>query len=316
MLKEDDEIISHIYEVLKTQNLTADKVDLYLKNYQGAAYLIDGRFIMRISKSGSNEHRKQERVQFVSYVPRVHSNGSFNASGQIYHYSISDYVQGEELYGVLQELNEEQQTSIGKDIAEFLTELHSITGSSYDIGHYIPTIPGFSRSWKEGHIEYTNYLRKALSEIEINPESKKVLSAAFEYINANIDCLDYQTRARLLHNDFHPKNIIVNKGRVSGVIDWECSQFGEEDFELVHLFHWCIYPPDQGRVFVALLRAIVENLGLIRSIPDFDKRLTIYQLEHELNQLIWNGTNQLEERTNRINGWLNGQIKSLLAEWI
>lgn len=314
MLKEEDEIkISHIYEVLKTQDLTADKVELYHKNYQSIAYLIDGRYIMRISKSGSNEHRKQERVQLVSYVPKVHSDGSFNASGQTYHYAISDFVPGDELFSVLTELTKEQQITLGKDIAQFLTELHMITASFYDIGHYIPTIPGYRRSWKEGHIEYTNYLRKALSEIEIDFANEKVISAALEYINANIDCLDYQTGARLLHNDFHPKNIIVKEGKISGVIDWECSQFGEEDFELAHLFHWCIYPPAQDKEFGALLRSVVENLGFIRSIPDFDKRLTIYQLEHELNQLIWNGKNQLEERTSRIDGWLSGQINGLLS---
>lgn len=317
MIEEEDEIIiNKINEVLKTQNITADKVELYYKKDQCLAYLIDCKYIMRISKSGSNEHRKQKRVHTVSNVPKVYSDGSFSFSGQTCHYSVSDYVQGEELYGVLQELTEEQQISIGRDIAEFLTELHSITGSSYDIGHYIPTIPEYGRSWKEGHKEYAEYLRKALSEMEIDSESEKAVSAALEYIDTNIDCLDYQTGARLLHNDFHPKNIIVNNGKISGVIDWECSQFGEEDFELAHLFHWCIYPPDQGKEFGALLGAIVENLGVIHRIPNFDERLTIYQLEHELNQLIWNGKNQLEERTNRMNGWLNGQINSLLAEWI
>lgn len=146
-------------------------------------------------------------------------------------------------------------------------------------------------------------------------KSEKIISTAFDYIYANINCLEYRTGAKLLHNDFHPKNIIVHEGRLAGIIDWECSQFGEADFELAHLFHWCIYPsaPDSG--FELLLKSIVENLRIVLDVPNIEKRLTIYQLEHELNQLIWNGKKQEEERILRINGWLNGQVEVLLEKW-
>jgi aminoglycoside phosphotransferase (APT) family kinase protein len=158
-------------------------------------------------------------------------------------------------------------------------------------------------------------LRTDLSEINIKLESQKIISAAFDYIYVNISCLEYQTGAKLLHNDFHPKNIIVHEGRLAGIIDWECSQFGEADFELAHLFHWCIYPPEPGKTFGLLLKSIVENLRIASDVPNIEKRLTIYQLEHELNQLIWSGGNQEEERMRRINGWLNGQIEVLLEQW-
>jgi len=43
----------------------------------------------------------------------------------------------------------------------------------------------------------------------LEPSSQGIISKAFDYIYANIDFLQYQAGAKLLHNDFHPKNIIV-----------------------------------------------------------------------------------------------------------
>lgn len=63
------------------------------------------------------------------------------------------------------------------------------------------------------------------------------------------------------------------------------------------------------------MKSIVENLRIASDVPNIEKRLTIYQLEHELNQLIWNGKSQEEERMRRINGWLNGQVEILLEQW-
>ena len=214
----------------------------------------------------------------------------------------------------MHDLTNEQKYNIGKEIARFLTELHSITGEYYDMGHYIPTIPRYNGRWKDGHIEYVKLLRTGLLEFDFESNSQRAISAAFDYIHANIDCLEYQAGARLLHNDFHPKNIIIHDGKLAGVTDWECSQFGEADFELTHLFHWSVYLiPDNKLELV--LKSVVENLQKVSYVPNIDKRMTIYQLEHDLNQLIWRGKNQEEERVFKINGWLNGGVDNLFKKW-
>jgi aminoglycoside phosphotransferase (APT) family kinase protein len=245
-------------------------------------------------------------------TPKIHSTGTLISYGKEYEYLVADYMEGSELFSALKELTEEQSLLMGKDIACFLMNLHSVTDASYDIGHYIPTISRYKGSWKEGHHEYIKMLRNSLSA---EHTGENIITSAFDYINENIDCLEYQVGAKLLHNDFHPRNIIVKDGRLVGVIDWECSQYGEADFELAHLFHWCIYPPEQGCQFELLLKSLIETLGIAIEIPELAKRMTIYQLEHELNQLVWNGRQQEEERIQRINGWLNGQIEELLKKW-
>ena len=107
---------------------------------------------------------------------------------------------------------------------------------------------------------------------------------------------------------------IVHEGRLTAVVDWECSQFGEADFELSRLFDWCVYPEnylEQTNNLEILLKSIIENLPLI-SMPDIEKRMTIYQLEHEFSQLVWHGKKQEEERIIRINEWLSGKVNNFL----
>ena len=87
------------------------------------------------------------------------------------------------------------------------------------------------------------------------------------------------------------------------------------DFELSRLFDWCVYPDSylfQENNLKILLESIIKNLRSILDIPHIEKRITIYQLEHELNQLIWNGKKQEEERMNRINDWLSGKVNIFL----
>jgi aminoglycoside phosphotransferase (APT) family kinase protein len=312
--------IKDIFKILKTQNIFPSVIEFYQKNGRIIDYLLDNKYILRISKSTLDAHMKQNRIKMLSMVPKIHSSGCFTVSGDQYYYLITDYVQGEDLWSVIQKLSDEQKNNVGKEIAQFLSELHSIKDDSYDIGHYIPTIPRCTKSWKDGHLEYMERLRSGLADIDIKLESKKIVSKAFDYIYANINSLEYQSGAKLLHNDFHPKNIIVQEGSLSGIIDWECAQFGESDFELTHLFHWCIYPQILGNSLPdnnleVLLKSVVESLQITSDVPNLEKRLTIYQLEHELNQLIWNGNKQEVERIQRINGWLSGEIDTLLEKW-
>ena len=91
------------------------------------------------------------------------------------------------MWSVAPNLTDKEQYEIGKEIAQFLNELHLITDDCYDIGHYIPTIPRWRKTWKEGHCEYAEILKNGLLKKYLGLESRKVISKAFEYIYANID---------------------------------------------------------------------------------------------------------------------------------
>lgn len=306
------DIRNHFFQCLPTCN----KIVEFQRTNRIVDFLVDDTYLLRISNCKLDDlFGRLRRVQRVERVPKIYNHGEIVINEEKYHYLIMDFIQGIELNTCIQNLTDDQNFNLGKDIASFLIGLHSIKDSKYDIGHYIPTVPRYEHSWKEGHLAYLDYLEVELSKLELSLTSKETIRVAVDYIKENSSCLDHMNGPVLLHNDLHPKNIIIHSEKLSGVIDWECSQFGEPDFELTHLFHWSLYPSIEGNNFDCLLKSVFDHFVKQVDVPEISKRLTIYQIEHEMNQLIWNGTKQEQERIMRLLGWLSGQIEEMILRW-
>ena len=162
--------------------------------------------------------------------------------------------------------------------------------------------------------QYWKTLKQGTETLQLKPDSLKIFESAFRFLDASIDTLNFQTGPKLLHNDFHPKNILLHQESFSGVIDWECSQFGEADFELCHVIHWCLYPPKSNIDFRPFLRALFQSSPQCAQVPNLAKRLTIYQIEHEIQQIIWHGSKAEAERVPRIIRWMDGDADNLLKQ--
>jgi aminoglycoside phosphotransferase (APT) family kinase protein len=221
---------------------------------------------------------------------------------------------GNDFVNVYRETGETQQKQLGKDIAEFLDTLQDFSGSHYDIGLYVPAFPHFSGTWQDGHQNYWRVLQQQVENLHLKPDSIRVFEKAYRFLDASSKVLDFQTGPILLHNDLHPRNIILDEGRFSGVIDWECSQFGEADFDLCHFIHWSLYPPESDINFRMFLRALFEASPKCTQVPNLAERLTIYQMEHEMQQIVWNYQEAESWRVPRLVRWMGGYVDDLLRE--
>ena len=159
-----------------------------------------------------------------------------------------------------------------------------------------------------------NSSSKNPKKLPLKPDSIQVFERAYRFLQASSAVLDFQTGPKLLHNDFHPRNMLLYQGKFSGVIDWECSQFGEADFELCHLIHWCLYPPKPNIDFRTFLRALFEASPKCTQVPNLAQRLTIYQIEHEMQQIIWNASEAESWRVPRLVRWMDGGVDDLFAD--
>lgn len=114
------------------------------------------------------------------------------------------------------------------------------------------------------------------------------------------------------------KNIIIHNNALSGVIDWECTQYGEFDFDLIHLLHWSLFPPtkavDMRNLFDILFQYQMKRV----SVTMIEKRLTIYLLEHDFIQILWSSGIRADEYLSRIKWWVSGglEIASLIPNHI
>lgn len=305
---------SEVRRLLSVHGIEAEEITCIIGSFSKEIFLIDEEIILRSSSSPMDkEIQNFTRVESIPFVPRVKFSGSFEGENGRINYAILDLLPGKDLIDVYSLLSLEQQQDLGKDIASFLDSLHSIQGTDYDIGHYVPTVPSFTGTWEDGHRKYWEQLIAGSTELPLGEASRKTVKDAFDYLSSSIEALSFQRGPRILHNDFHPKNILVDHGQISGVIDWECSQFGEVDFELSHLIHWCVYPPEHHLDFKPLIGSILRSSPLCTQVPDLPKRLTIYQIEHEINQLIWSGGKAEDTRISRMKDWMEGRVDELLS---
>lgn len=256
-----------------------------------------------------------DRIKNLKHVPKlVHSSEELSTGNDAY-YLILQYIEGVELFTKYNVLTDEETFKIGREIAEFLLGLHTIKGDKYDIGHYVPIIPDYDGSWKSGHKKYWESIYKELMNTSLSDSASKILALSNDYMSENISSLDFENGPSLLHNDFHYKNIMVNKGAFSGVIDWECSQYGEADFDLINLLQWGLFPPSGASDMRHLFETVFTHYIKKGSIPKIEKRLTIYALEHDWIQILWSQGKRAEELLPRIEWQLKNLERYIGALW-
>jgi aminoglycoside phosphotransferase (APT) family kinase protein len=278
-------------------------------------FFINNEFLLRVSETTmEREQAKFRRVAALDFVPRIVHVGVLERKAGPVYYTLLTLFPGDDFVNAHSVTTVAQQRQLGKDVAAFLDNLHATAGTDYDIGLYVPAIPNFTGTWRVGHQKYWELLRQGTRALQLKPDSLKIFESAFRFLDASSEALDFQTGPKLLHNDLHPKNILLHHGSFSGVIDWECSQFGEADFELCHFIHWCIYPPEPHIDFRPFLGALFQSLPKCAQVPDLAERLTIYQVEHEIQQILWHGRKAEAERVPRIIRWMDGGVDDLLGQ--
>lgn len=284
-------------------------------SFEKNVFLINQQYLLRVSEYPmAQEQAKFTRVAGFNFVPKILHSGMLATGTRPIYYTILTLLPGDDFVNLYHSISLEQQEKLGKDVALFLDELEKIAGVDYDIGLYIPVIPHFSGSWREGHQQYWGILERASAELDFSPQNIQIIKNAFQFLQASKLALEFQSGPKLLHNDFHPKNIIVSEGNFTGVIDWECSQFGEADFELCHWVHWCIYPPEPEIDYRPFLRALFQASPKCTQVPNLAERLTIYQVEHEIQQMIWQGGEAGAWRIPRLEHWMTGGVHHLYQE--
>jgi aminoglycoside phosphotransferase (APT) family kinase protein len=278
-------------------------------------FFINQTFLVRISKSSMTlEQEKFKRVARLDFVPKIIHIGTIQSEAGPIYYTLLTLLPGDDFVNAFPETTEAQQKQFGEDIAGFLDHLHEINGTHYDIGLYVPALPHFSGTWREGHLKYWELLKQESDKLHLRPDSNQVFERANQFLQASMAALDVQTGPKLLHNDFHPRNTLLFQGKFSGVIDWECSQFGEADFDLCHLIHWCLYPPKSDVDFRTFLSAFFNASPKCTQFPNLAQRLTIYQIEHEMQQIIWNVSEAESWRVPHLIRWMDGVVEDLFCQ--
>lgn len=106
--------------------------------------------------------------------------------------------------------------------------------------------------------------------------SKKLLTQCQNFYEKNINLLANVDGPCIIHRDFRPGNIMIDKGKIQGIIDWSSARsgFAEEDFGRLGL--------EEEPFDSKSKNAFLKGYSSIRPIPNYTKIMPILKLSRTI----------------------------------
>jgi hygromycin-B 4-O-kinase len=193
------------------------------------------------------------------------------------YYAISERVFG----GYLDEVDETQMRTLLPSLFAMLDgmRLADLSGTS-GYGGWDAAGNASHLSWRAALLDVTNDRqtdrthgwreRLAASKVGIGP-----FEQAYEQLVSLIDYLPEERH--LIHNDLLHYNVLVEKERVSGVLDWGCGMYGDYLYDLAWFCFWQPWYPSWQQIdFRAEAAQHYASIGL--EVHHFEERLRCYQI--------------------------------------
>ncbi|MDR7072867.1 phosphotransferase [Fictibacillus barbaricus] len=149
-------------------------------------------------------------------------------------YSISEYIEGSKVF----DLNSQELYDIASDLMRKLERLESVDVSNQQ---------GYGRYDDKGHAAFPtwNDFIKAIFNKDIYNwgalESKgldtEVVNKAMKEIDAYIGSITLEKK-NLVHGDLGSFNVLAKDGKVTGVIDWSLSMYGDHLYDKANILFW------------------------------------------------------------------------------
>lgn len=147
----------------------------------------------------------------------------------------------------------------------------------------------FTFKFEEGLIECENHLPQGL------------LDKCRQYYDERINLLDFVDGPCIIHRDFRPGNIIVNNGKLQGIIDWASarSSFAEDDF--------CPWEFGEWNTNISNKQSFLKGYASIRPVPDYEAIMPFLRLNRAIATIgftvkrgTWNNSSARLYKINRV----------------
>lgn len=227
---------------------------------------LDNRFIFRFPNSTEYLSLLRDEVELLAYL-----KDRIRAHTPLYSYVPDDFsfggyamLTGKELsLEYFTDLSEAQQDKAAKDIADFLSNLHSL--DTTNLGQFnISSKPDFAGY---GNIinEADEYLKPNLSDSEYKTIAKM--------LNDIVPILDYPQPARLIHGDIAPKHLIWDNDKEAvSFIDFSDRAISDPAYDFAELYTYgesfvneiyVLYQgPDKNGQFLKRAKAYMKAIGV------------------------------------------------------
>jgi aminoglycoside phosphotransferase (APT) family kinase protein len=254
--------------------------------FTNKVYSINEKYILKVCEDITNENNFEWEVYFYKSfktkipVPEVII---YDKTKRIYNknYMIYKKIQGDNLYFKWHLMNNFERKKIIQQLCEILKKINK-----FQIKESI--------NWKT---KIENDIHKSITEIT----NKKILNnkeiwSINQFIEKNINVLNEQKIA-LVYWDAHFDNIIVNKNKIVGILDFERTELASIDLVLDIIQRMIEYPKKymskytekyaKKEDYSQLMVWFKEFYPELFKFKNMNIRLKLYAIKHDLDTLVW-----------------------------
>ncbi|MBP1996944.1 phosphotransferase [Paenibacillus eucommiae] len=231
--------------------LTKDEIKITIKNHfpeatnvseltgglasQNFTFEVNGQCY--VFKTGTRmEVYEKENLIYNNYkgVLPLRSAIQINESEQHQPYAIYHFIEGVKVF----DLNSEEIFDIVPSVLQILSDLKSINVSdSEGYGHFDGKGKAPYRTWidfieaiyNEDLYNWHQIKNKSIDTEMINEAIRKLITV-IPSINLR--------KKQLIHGDLGSFNLIAHRGRISGIIDWSLSMYGDHLYDVANFLFW------------------------------------------------------------------------------
>ena len=193
------------------------------------SYFVDDKYVLRIAPSKETGMIFYEK-DMILHEPVVHKIVAEKTNipipkilkkGEI---EGRNYVIMDKLKGIPNELNIKTMFELGK----YIRQLHDIHGNGF--GYFGPNnVMGLQKTW-QGAFELM-WKKLVNNNLKVKGLNKYEAEQFIEIFDEHKKYFDIDIKPSLLHADLWYQNILTDNGKITGILDWDRSLWGDPGFE-------------------------------------------------------------------------------------
>jgi aminoglycoside phosphotransferase (APT) family kinase protein len=205
--------------------------DLTVEFKTGKHSVKEREFILRVYPENQNqlkadrEAAKMLDIQLLD-IPKAKLyfyENELKALG--YRFLILEKLIGKPILSVVQKFSKKETANFLKDLATFLGTLHSIRSKKYD-SYYLDKKAIKKMEFGDYILMEVGQILEGFKDMKLDKKWKVDIQYLFKWCQGHKPLLKIDGFS-LIHGDVRASNIIVNKKRITGIIDWEMSCFSD-----------------------------------------------------------------------------------------
>jgi aminoglycoside phosphotransferase (APT) family kinase protein len=172
-----------------------------------------------------------------------------------------------------------QDNSLAEQAGSLLAQIHDITFARFGpLMFEVDRAQPNPTHWCEYVESYCQrHAQPALTAGVISAAQHDHITHLLRQMRPSFDRLRY---GHLIHGDYHPENLLVAEGRISGVLDLEWAISGDPAWDFVLLDEWEVTAPGSSAAFL-------RGYTTVRPLDkDHTRRLQMYALLRSLAHLL------------------------------